>query len=123
MVLAEILVAHQDRAVIRVGDAYIRAETDHTKAEREHAILRTAPVPVPEVLWWRPGNPSLLALARVFGDALTRSTAREDWVAAGTVVRTLHEAPLPDWEPLARPWDRPNVARRPSGLAARAGSR
>jgi hypothetical protein len=76
MVFAEILVAHQDRAVVRVGDAYIKVETDHAKAKREQAILCSAPVPVPEVLWWRPGNPSLLALARVSGDALTRSTAR-----------------------------------------------
>ncbi len=99
MVLAEILVSHQDRAVVRVGDAYIKAETDQRKAEREHAILRSAPVPVPEVLWWRPGNPSLLALARVSGETLDRSTARADWVAAGKVMRTLHEAPLPDWAP------------------------
>jgi len=99
MVLAEILVAHQDRAVVRVGDAYIKAETNQTKADREHAILRLAPVPVPEVLWWRPGSPSLLALARVSGETLARSTAQDDWVAAGKVMRTLHEAPLPDWEP------------------------
>ena len=108
MVLAEIVVAHQDRAVVRIGDAYIKTETDHTKGEREHAILRSAPVPVPEVLWWRPGNPSLLALARVSGDALTRSAAREDWVAVGKVVRTLHEAPLPEWDP----WLVPGIVRR-----------
>lgn len=107
MVLAEILVAHQDRAVVRVGEAYIKVETDPGKAEREHAILRSAPVPVPKVLWWRPGNPSLLALARLSGDALNRSTPPEDWVAAGKVVRTLHEAPLPDWVP----WLVPGIVR------------
>lgn len=107
MVLAEILVVHQDRAVVRVGDAYVKVQADDAKAEREHAILCPAPVSVPEVLWWRPGNPSLLALARVSGDAVTRSTAREDWVAAGEVMRTLHEAPLPEWEP----WLVPGVVR------------
>lgn len=108
MSLAEIVVDHQDRAVIRVGNAYVKVETDHTKAEREHTILLGAPVPVPEVLWWRPGNPSLLALAPVPGMALTRSTTRADWVAAGKAVRTLHTAPLPTWEP----WLVPGIVRR-----------
>jgi aminoglycoside phosphotransferase (APT) family kinase protein len=107
MGLAEIVTAHHERAVVRVGDAYVKVETDPTKAEREHAILCAAPVPVPKVLWRRPGSPSLLALARVSGRVLTCSTAREDWVAAGRVVRTLHEAPLPAWEP----WLVPGVVR------------
>jgi len=34
VVLAEILVAHQERAVVRVGDAYVKVETDRGKAER-----------------------------------------------------------------------------------------
>lgn len=107
MELAQVLVAHQDRAVVRVGDAFIKVETDPAKAQREQAILRSSPVPVPEVLWWRPGHPSLLALAQLPGGALSRSTARNDWVAAGKVVRTLHEASPPDWEP----WLVPGVVR------------
>ena len=118
MVLAEILVAHQDRTVVRVGDAYIKVETDQTKAEREHAILRSPPVPVPEVLWWRPGSPSLLALARVSGETLDRSTARDDWVVAGKVMRTFARGTASRLGAVARAWGRPDVARRRPGLAA-----
>ena len=107
MGLAEILLEHQDRAVVRVGDVFIKVETDIDKAMREREVLGIAPVPVPEVLWWMLGHPSLLALARVTGAALSGSTSSDDWRAAGQVVRRLHEEPTPEWQS----WLRPGVVR------------
>ena len=61
--------------------------------------MALAPIPTPEVLWWKP---PVLALAALSGTALghlgelsTASSAA--WAAAGAAVRMLHDAPLPPW--------------------------
>jgi len=95
----EVVVAHQERATLRVGDVFLKIDPDQTRADVEVEAMAMAPVPTPEILWRRP---SVLALAALPGRALGRlqepSTASPAaWAAAGAAIRTLHDAPLPPW--------------------------
>ncbi|MFJ6378626.1 phosphotransferase family protein [Kitasatospora sp. NPDC092039] len=95
----EVVVAHSERATLRVGDVFLKVDGDHARTAVEVEAMALAPVPTPEVLWRRP---PVLAIAAVPGTALGRlgepSTAsRAAWAAAGATVRALHEAPLPPW--------------------------
>ncbi|KRC87262.1 aminoglycoside phosphotransferase [Terrabacter sp. Root85] len=95
----EVVVAHQERATLRVGDVFLKVDADPARTEAELEAMTLAPVPTPEVLWCRP---SVLALAALPGVALGRlgepSTASAAaWAAAGAVLRVLHDAPLPPW--------------------------
>ena len=95
----EVVVAHRERATLRVGDVFLKIDTDQTRTDVEVEAMAMAPVPTPEVLWRRP---PVLALAAVPGTALGRleepSTASPAaWAAAGAAVRKLHDAPLPPW--------------------------
>ena len=99
VVEVEVVVAHHERATLRVGDVFLKVDADRAAADREVEAMSTAPVPTPEVLWRRP---PVLALAALRGSALGRlgepSTATSAaWVAAGAAVRVLHDAPLPSW--------------------------
>jgi len=94
-----VVVAHSERATLRVGEVFLKVDADPARAEHELEAMTTAPVPTPQVLWRRP---PVLALAALPGVALGRlgqpSTAPASaWAAAGAAVRTLHEAPLPPW--------------------------
>ena len=93
------VVAHQERATLRVGDVFLKVDADPARTEAEVEAMTLAPVPTPEVLWCRP---PVLALAALPGVALGRlgepSTASAAaWAAAGAVLRVLHDAPLPPW--------------------------
>jgi aminoglycoside phosphotransferase (APT) family kinase protein len=95
----EVVVAHQDRATLRVGDVFLKIDSDQANTDREVEAMALAPVPTPKVLW---REPPVLALARLRGTPLGRlgqpSTAsRAAWQAAGAAVRMLHDAPLPPW--------------------------
>jgi aminoglycoside phosphotransferase (APT) family kinase protein len=95
----ELVVAHNERATLRVGDVFLKIDADQTRTDVEVEAMALAPVPTPEVLWRKP---PVLALAALPGVALGRlgepSTASAAaWSAAGAAVRTLHEAPLPPW--------------------------
>jgi aminoglycoside phosphotransferase (APT) family kinase protein len=95
----EVVVAHQDRATLRVDDVFLKIDADQTRADVEVEAMAMAPVPTPEILWRRP---PVLALATLPGRALGRlqepSTASPAaWAAAGAAIRTLHDAPLPPW--------------------------
>ncbi len=95
----EVVVAHQERATLRVGDVFLKIDADQTRTDVEVEAMAAAPVPTPEVLWRKP---PVLALAALPGVALGRlgqpSTASPAaWAAAGAAVRRLHEAPLPPW--------------------------
>jgi len=99
VVEVEVVVAHHERATLRVGDVFLKVDADQAAADREVEAMVTAPVPTAEVLWRRP---PVLALAALRGSALGRlgepSTATSAaWVAAGAAVRVLHDAPLPSW--------------------------
>jgi hypothetical protein len=95
----EVVVAHDERATVRVGDVFVKVDGDQTRLDVELEAMALAPVPTPEVLWRKP---PALALAAVPGIALGHlgkpSTASSVvWAAAGAAVRTLHDAPLPPW--------------------------
>ena len=95
----EVVVAHQERATLRVGDVFLKIDADQTRIDVEVEAMAIAPVPTPEILWRKP---PALALAALPGTALGRlgepSTASPAaWAAAGAAARTLHGAPLPPW--------------------------
>ena len=95
----EVVVAHHERATLRVGEVFLKVDSDQTRTDVEVEAMTTAPVPTPEVLWRKP---PVLALAALPGAPLGRlgepSTASAAaWTAAGATVRRLHDAPLPPW--------------------------
>jgi aminoglycoside phosphotransferase (APT) family kinase protein len=96
----EVVVAHHERATVRVGAVFLKIDGDQANADRELEAMAAAPVPTADVMWHQP---PVLALAGLRGRALGRlgrpSTATPAaWTAAGAVVRRLHEAPLPAWD-------------------------
>jgi aminoglycoside phosphotransferase (APT) family kinase protein len=95
----EVVVAHNERATLRVGDIFLKIDADQTRTDVEVEAMALAPIPTPEVLWRKP---HVLALATLPGTALGRlgepsSASAAAWAAAGAAVRTLHDAPLPPW--------------------------
>jgi aminoglycoside phosphotransferase (APT) family kinase protein len=95
----EVVVAHSERATLRVGDVFLKIDIDQSRTDTEVEAMAMVPVPTPEILW---RTPPVLALARVRGTKLGHlgepSTASPAaWAAAGAAVRTLHDAPLPPW--------------------------
>jgi aminoglycoside phosphotransferase (APT) family kinase protein len=95
----EVVVAHNERATLRVGDVFLKIDADQASTDIEVEAMARAPVPTPEVLWRRP---PVLALAAVAGTALGRlgepsSASPAAWAAAGAAARLLHDAPLPPW--------------------------
>src|SRR5579859_4932416 len=95
----EVVVAHQERATLRVGDVFLKIDADQRRIDVEVAAMALAPIPTPRVLWRKP---PVLALAALPGRALGRLgepsiASPAAWAAAGAAVRTLHDAPLPPW--------------------------
>jgi aminoglycoside phosphotransferase len=95
----EVVVAHSERATLRVGDVFLKIDPDQARTDVEVEAMAMAPVPTPHVLW---RNPPVLALAALAGTPLgcleepsTASSAA--WAAAGAVARRLHDAPPPPW--------------------------
>jgi aminoglycoside phosphotransferase (APT) family kinase protein len=94
-----VVVAHNERATLRVGDVFLKIDGDQASTDVEVAAMARAPVPTPEVLWRKP---PVLALAAVRGTALGRLgrpsvASPAAWAAAGAAVQRLHDAPLPPW--------------------------
>jgi aminoglycoside phosphotransferase len=95
----EVVVAHHECATLRVGDVFLKVDSDQTRTDVEVEAMARATIPTPEILWRKP---PVLALAALPGTALGRlgrpSTASSGaWAAAGAAVRKLHDAPLPPW--------------------------
>ncbi len=95
----ELVVAHQERATLRVGEVFLKIDADQTRTDHEVEAMAMAPIPTPEVLWRKP---PVLALAALPGTALGRlgepsTGSAAAWAAAGAAARTLHDAPLPPW--------------------------
>jgi aminoglycoside phosphotransferase (APT) family kinase protein len=95
----EVVVAHRERATLRVGEVFLKIDADQARTDVEVEAMAMAPIPTPKILWRKP---PVLALAALRGRALghlgdpsTASSAA--WRAAGAAVRTLHDAPLPPW--------------------------
>ena len=94
-----VVVAHEERATLRVGDVFVKVDADQVRLDVEIAAMALAPVPTPQVLW---RHPPALALAALPGAALGHlgdpsNASSSAWAAAGAAARTLHEAPLPPW--------------------------
>jgi aminoglycoside phosphotransferase len=95
----EVIVAHRERATLRVGDVFLKIDADQTRTDVEVEAMAMAPIPTPQILWRKP---PVLALAAVPGTALGRleepsAASSAAWAAAGAAVRKLHDAPLPPW--------------------------
>ena len=95
----EVVVAHSERATLRVGDVFLKIDADQARSDVEVEAMAMAPVPTPGVLWRKP---PVLALAAVGGTALGHlgepsAASPAAWAAAGAAVRRLHDAPLPPW--------------------------
>ena len=65
----EVVVAHSERATLRVGDVFLKIDADQTRIDVEVEAMAMAPIPTPEVLWRKP---PVLALAALPGTALGR---------------------------------------------------
>lgn len=95
----EVVVAHRERATLRVGDVFLNVDSDQTRTDIEVEAMVLAPGPTPEILWRKL---PVLALAALPGTVLGRlgvpsNASSAAWAAAGAAVRTLHDAPLPPW--------------------------
>lgn len=95
----KVVVAHQACATLRVGDTFLKIDSDQARTDVEVQAMAMAPIPTPEILWRKP---PVLALAALPGTALGRlgrpsSAPSSAWAAAGAAVRKLHDAPLPPW--------------------------
>ena len=95
----KVVVAHSERATLRVGDVFLKVDGSPTRTDVEVEAMALAPIPTPRVLWHEPPVPAIAAMQ---GKALGRlgepSTASPAaWTAAGAAVRKLHDAPLPPW--------------------------
>lgn len=93
----EVVVAHAERATLRVGDVFLKVDADRARLDAEVEAMSLAPVPTPEVLWCKP---PVLALAALRGTTLGRlggpsTGSPAAWAAAGAAIRTLHDAPPP----------------------------
>src|ERR1700748_1339659 len=93
----EVVVAHNERATLRVGDVFLKIDADQARTDVEAAAMAMAPVPTPRILWRKP---PVLALAALPGTALGHlgepsAASPAAWAAAGAAVRTRPAAPLP----------------------------
>jgi aminoglycoside phosphotransferase (APT) family kinase protein len=93
----EVVVAHSERATLRLGDVFLKVDADQARIDVEVEMVSLAPVPTPEVLWRKP---PVLAIAALPGTTLGRlgrpsTGSPAAWAAAGAAIRELHEAPLP----------------------------
>src|SRR3954451_7159030 len=95
----EVVVAHDERATLRVGEVFLKIDADQRCTDVEVEAMALAPIPTPRILWRKP---PVLALAAVPGTALGRpsepsAASPQAWSAAGAAARRLHDAPLPPW--------------------------
>src|SRR5262249_57059371 len=93
----EVVVAHSERATLRVGDVFLKIDADQRRTDVEVEAMALAPIPTPKVLWRKP---PVLALAALPGTALGRlgkpSTASPAaWGAAGAAPPAPRPPPPP----------------------------
>jgi hypothetical protein len=58
----EVVVAHRERATLRVGDVFLKIDADQARTDVEVEAMAMAPIPTPEILW---RQPPVLARLRV----------------------------------------------------------
>ena len=74
----EVVVAHSERATLRVGDVFLKIDADQTRTDVEVEAMAMVPLTTPEILWRKP---PVLALARLpdlrcRGDHIKRRVGR-----------------------------------------------
>ena len=69
----EVVVAHAERATLRVGDVFLKIDSDQTLTDVEVEAMVLAPFPTPEVLRRKP---PVLALAALRGPHSAASASR-----------------------------------------------
>jgi aminoglycoside phosphotransferase (APT) family kinase protein len=95
----KVVIAHSERATLRVGDMFLKVDADQARLDVEAEAMMIAPVPTPEILWRKP---HVLATAALPGTTLGRlggpsTSSPAAWAAAGAAIRKLHDAPPPPW--------------------------
>ncbi len=95
----EVVVAHRQRATLRVGEVFLKIDAEPAHADVEVRAMAMAPVPTPPILWRRP---PVLAIEAVRGEALgvlgePSRASPAAWAAVGAAIRRLHDAPVPRW--------------------------
>src|ERR1700728_4754207 len=95
----QVVVAHRERATLRVGEVFLKIDADQARTDVEVAAMALAPVPTPEVLWRKPRGRALAAVPGppLGGVGEPSAASPAAWAAAGAAVRMLHDAPLPPW--------------------------
>ncbi len=88
----KVVVAHSERATLRVGHVFLKVDADQARIDVEVEAMSLAPVPTPEVLWRKP---PVLAIAALPGATLGRlggpsTGSPAAWAAAGAAIRKLH---------------------------------
>ena len=61
----EVVVAHNERATLRVGDVFVKIDADQTRTDVEVEAMAMAPIPTPEVLWRKPVSYTHLTLPTI----------------------------------------------------------
>ncbi|MFC5940567.1 hypothetical protein ABUL04_10485 [Micromonospora harpali] len=75
----KVVVAHSERATLRVGDVFLKVDADQARIDVEVEAMSLAPGPIPHVLWRRP---PVLA-RRTPGDDAREPRRAVDRVAGG----------------------------------------
>ena len=58
----EVVVAHSERAVLRIGEVFLKIDADQARTDVEVEAMTMAPIPTPEILWRQPPVLALAAL-------------------------------------------------------------
>lgn len=97
----DVVVAHQERVTVRVGEVFVKVFAEASRAARETEAIDhvAASVPVPDVLW---RQDHAIALSAVPGEPLATLGVESNasplaWRAAGAIARAIHDRPRPPW--------------------------
>jgi hypothetical protein len=88
----EVVVAHSERATLRVGDVFLQIDADQARADAEVEAMALAPIRPPEILWRKP---PVLAIAALPGQHHASASRRAGGV--GHVPQCGCDAPAPPW--------------------------
>jgi hypothetical protein len=84
----EVVVAHRERATVRIGDVFLKIDAHQERTDVEVEAMALAPIPTPAVLWRKP---PVLALSALPGTPLAGSVShrpRQRWRCRGRSRRT-----------------------------------
>ena len=109
----EVVVAHLERATLRVGDVFLKIDADQTRTDAEVEAMARAPIPTPEVLWRKPPVLALAALpgtaplppwpGRSLDEIASHLDSACEWLVTNGVLPTVAKAVvrLPAWKTIS----------------------